>query len=345
MIVETYPTREAWLAARRSPTAIGASEAAAVLGIHPHLDAWSLWQSKRGATADDASPVLARGHRWESAVLAEYEDMSGARVVAPGAHFGRPGHLVTLAATERPWLRESPDAFAVDSTGALGHVEAKTAMDPGAWSPTAGVIIERWADGAEEHVPPHYAVQAYVQLEVTGLPWNDVCALVPHGGWLAVRWVRILRDPETQGQIAAALEAWRDRHLVAGEAPDVDGSRACNRYLAAAFQARPARVATADEAAKLRELARLRSDAKTIEARVAWLTNELVTAAAGARLLVTPVKGAPYGQPQASAGRTTVDAEKLRAEHPEAHAACARRGAPFVTFNTYRFSTEKHHVE
>lgn len=340
MIVETFATRAEWLAARRNPTAIGASEAAAVLGIHPHLDAWTLWQGKRGASSESEGGVLARGHRWESAVLAEYEDMSGARVVAPGAHFGRPGHLVTLASAARPWLRESPDAFAIDPRGDLGHLEAKTAMDPSTWSPTAGVIVERWEDGAELHVPPHYAVQAYVQLEVTGLPWNDVCALVPHGGWLAVRWVRILRDPETQGQIVAALDAWRDRHLIAGEAPDIDGSRSCNRFLAAAFQARAQRVAAPDEAEMVRELARLRAEAKAIGARVDTLANTLVARADGARLLLSPAKGAPYGQPQANAGRTTVDVEKLRAEFPEAHAACARRGNPFVTFNTYRFTEQ-----
>ena len=340
--IETYPTRAAWLAARRDPTSISASEAAAALGVHPHLNAWGLWERKRAAASGGREDeALQRGHRWESAVLAEYEDAAGVRVVRPGAAVGRPEHLVILASAAHPWLRESPDAFAIDPHGlALGHVEAKTAMHRDAWSPERGVVIERWAEGAEALVPPHYAVQGYVQLAVSGLPWNDLCALVLDGSWLAVRWVRLLRDEETQGQLVEALAAWRERHLVGGEAPDVDGSRACNRFLARAFQARPARVATADEAAKLRELARPRAEVKAAEARVDALSNELTAAAEGARLLLSDAKGAPYGQPQRLAGRTTVDAERLRTEFPEAYAACQRTGEASIAFRTYRFEKD-----
>lgn len=344
--IETYPTRAAWLAARHHPTAISASEAAAVLGVHPHLTAWGLWERKRTPTdAGREDEAIQRGHRWEGAVLAEYEDAAGVCVVRPGAAVGRPDHLVILASRVHPWLRESPDAFAIDPhRQELGHVEAKTAMHRDAWSPEHGVVIERWTEGAEALVPPHYAVQGYVQLEVSGLPWNDLCALVLDGAWLAVRWVRLLRDPETQGQIVEALAAWRSRHLVAGEPPDVDGSRACNRFLARAFQARPARLASPDEDAKLRELARLRAEVKAAEGRIDALSNELTAAADGARLLLSDAKGAPYGQPQPSAGRTTVDVARLRADFPEAFAACQRTGEPSVSFRTYRFEKDNDHV-
>lgn len=337
--VAAFRTREEWAEARRSPDTLGASEVAAALGVHPQVEPWALWERKRGiATPDRDAGVLARGNRWEAAVLAEYEDASGGRVVTPDALLGLRRGPVILSRPGVPWLRESPDAFAYDGrTGELGHVEAKTALHRDAWTPEQGVIVERWADGCEALLPAHYAVQAYVQLEVTGLPWNDVCALVPQGGWLAVRWVRLLRDAETQGQIVEAADAWRQRHLIDGEPPPVDGSRPCNRFLARAFQARPARVATADEAARIRELAALRAQRKAIEARAEVLTNELVTAAAGARLTVSAEKGAPYGQPQVIAGRTTVDGARLRAEFPEAFAACSRTGTPSVSFNTYRF--------
>lgn len=344
--IETFATRTEWLAAKKAPATISASEAAAALGVHPHQGPWSLWRAKRGEGSEpEDAAVTTRGNRWEPAVLAEYEDAAGVRVVKPGALVGRPDHLVILASREHPWLRESPDAFAIDPHGlALGHVEAKTAMHRDAWSPERGVVIERWAEGAEALVPPHYAVQGYVQLAVSGLPWNDLCALVLDGGWLAVRWVRLLRDEETQGQLVEALAAWRARHLVGGEAPDVDGSRACNRFLARVFQARPARVATADEAAKIRELARLRAEMKAAEARVDALSNELTAAAEGARLLLSDAKGAPYGQPQRLAGRTTVDAERLRTEFPEAYAACQRTGEASIAFRTYRFEKDNDHV-
>ena len=124
MIVDHYPTREAWLAGRSELTAIGASEAAACLGVHPQLDAWTLWDRKvNGVATESNAAVLGRGQRWEGVVLGEYADASGNRVVEPGAHFGHPGHLITLSNEAFPWLRSSPDAFAWQGA-VLGHVEA-----------------------------------------------------------------------------------------------------------------------------------------------------------------------------------------------------------------------------
>jgi predicted phage-related endonuclease len=347
LIVHEFPTREAWASARRDPLSIGASEAAAALGVSPFMGPWDLWTLKRHQMTQEhgagAEQLLSRGHRWESAVLAEYEDASGHRVVAPASALSRRAAFVMLARRDLAWLRETPDAFAVDArTGELGHVEAKTALRRDGWSPAEGVVVERWADGAEALLPPYYAVQAYAQLAVTGMPWNDVCALVPDGGWLAVRWVRLLRDEDTQREIVDALTAWRAQHLVAGEPPEVDGSRACNRFLATTFKARDARTATPEEAQLLAELARLRAEQKSVERRVDALANNLTHRAAGARLCLSSEPGAPYGQPQVREGRASIDAVRLAAEFPDAYARCLKRSAPSVSFNTYRFDEVRH---
>jgi len=342
VIVETFPTRAAWLAARRNPHAIGASEAAVALGVSPYSDPWALWERKVGRGEDDRTPedveALTRGNRWEPAVLAEYEDASGGRVVEPGAHFGQRGHLVTLSNEAFPWLRSSPDAFAVDRWGVLGHVEAKTALDGDAWTDDRGVIIDHWTDGSETLVPAHYAVQAYVQLAVTGMPWNDLCALVPHRGWLAVRWVRLMRDEATQNALIEALAAWRSRHLVGGEPPPVDGSRACSRHLARLLdppKKRPSRAATSEEAVSMRELAMLRARMKRDEERARLLGNELAAAAGADRITLDGEGKTPFGQAQSTGGRVTIDAAKLKAEFPDAYAACSRTSAESVTFAMY----------
>ena len=345
LVVELFPTKAAWLAARRDPLAIGASEAAAVLGVSPYMDSWALWELKQSQAAKASVPVderdlvaLSRGNRWEPVVLAEYAAESEGTIVEPGEHFGRKGHTVTISNRAFPWLRESPDAFAIDKHGVLGHVEAKTSMDRDAWTQGRGTVVERWTDGSEELIPPHYAVQAYVQLAVTCLPWNDVCVLVPSGGWLEVRWLRLMRDEETQGQIVETLTEWRERHLVGGEPPSVDGSEACNRYLARRFTAvkkREERVATPEEAAKIRGLAELRATGNSAEVRAKVLANELVVSAGEHRVVLE--KGGPFGQTQSTGGRTTIDAKKLEASFPDAYAACIRTGAPSVTFATYGF--------
>ena len=337
LVVERFADREKWLGARRVSDVIGASEAAMALGVSPYGTPWALWERKRGARVEQQADVLQRGHRWESAVLAEYADESGSVMVLP---FGE--GIVTLSRRDLPWLRESPDGFALDRQGVLGQVEAKTAMHAHVWSPEPGVVIDRWDDAHADLVPPHYAIQGYVQLAVTGMAWVDLCALVPRGGWLGVRWVRLQRDVETQAQIVDALATWRERHLVQGVAPELDGSAPCNRYLAARFpvgKAKPARAASEAELALMRRLACLRAQAKAAATESDLIGNALLESAEGHRLLVA---GSPaYGQPQVSAGRTLVDLDGLRAEAPGLVAKHERKSAPSASFNLYRFDTQE----
>lgn len=341
MIVDLYMTREAWLKGRGDPTAIGASEAAAALGVSPFMSGWDLYERKvNGIHVTHDSAVLSRGQRWEGMVISEYAEVSGHRVVSPGAHFGKPGALVTLANESFPWLRASPDAFAYEGS-TLGHVEAKTSLHRDGWSPDAGVVIERWDDEAAALLPPAYAVQAYCQLAVSELPWNDVCALVPEGGWLGVRWVRVMRDDDTQSAIVEDLGAWREKHLVRKEPPPVDGTTACNRFLARTVAKREERPATTEECAAMERLAGLRGEEKKIKEAVKQLGNELVLSSNGARLKFGD-KGAPFGQPQFAAGKTTIDAARLKAEFPQAHAACLRQGAPTVSFRIYGIGEDDH---
>lgn len=341
-IVETFRDRDAWLQSRRQPDTIGASEAAMALGISPYGTPWALWELKRAPTEGARSSVLQRGHRWESAVVAEYAEESGCAVVTPRELYG--ADLVVLANARTPWLRETPDAFARDPHDSrLGQIEAKTAMHAHAWTPERGAVIERWDDAYAEIVPAHYAVQGYVQLYATGLPWVDLCALVPAGGWLQVRWIRLLRDETTQEALVEALGNWRARHLLdGGAAPDTDGSDACNRYLAREtplLATRPSRDATAAERVQMQRLAQIRATEKALDAEGRLLRNHLIESSAGARLLTSGPKG-PYGQPQRTGGRTTVDMQALRAEAADLVARHERKSADGASFNLYRFDKE-----
>jgi len=337
MIPRIYRTREEWLASRDA-LSIGASEAAQALGVSPYGGPFDLWERKQGTpNADNA--VMARGRHWEARVLEDYATEANVQIVEPAIHLsGKPG-IVTLAHDDAPWLRCSPDAF-TRQNGILGGAEAKTATDAGAWTSDLGMILDRWTDDAASMVPAHYAVQVYVSLEISGLPYWDLCALVPAGGWLEVRWVRVMRDVTTQGQILEALADWQDRHLAKGEPPPIDGSGACNRHLSASFQKRDAREATGEELAILMEYAAIKAQAETLKERADLLKNQLIHLSDGARLLAHSGKGAPYGQPQHNKGKISVDTEKLKAEFPEAWAACQKQGASFTTFNLYKFSKE-----
>jgi predicted phage-related endonuclease len=334
MNARIYPDRAAWLASR-DPLSIGASEAAMALGISPYGSPFDLWERKRGVILPD-SPQLARGRKWEARVIEDYAQEADVQVIDPAIHLGGKPGIVTMLHGDFPWLRCSPDAFS-RSNGILGGVEAKTSTDPGAWTPEAGTVIEAWSDDYASLIPAHYAVQVYVSLEISGLPYWDLCAMVPSAGWLEVRWVRIMRDPGTQFQMTLALAKWQELHLVRGTPPPTDGSGACNRHLSAAFTKRPARESTGEELAMLMEFAAIKGQIKALEERSDLLKNQLIQVADGSRLNANSAKGSPYGQPQFNAGKKGIDTEKLASEFPEAFDACQKKGAPFTTFNLYKF--------
>jgi putative phage-type endonuclease len=340
--IETFDSREAWLQSRAAVDVIGGSEAAAVLGVSPYSTAWSLWESKREPKKDKPTEPMKRGNRWEPAVLAEYEDESRIQVITPAAAVGKQhGTIVVLSSHRCPWLRATPDAFGVDQRGTFGQVEAKTAVDATKWSPEPGIVIERWDDSCADIVPPHIAIQNYVQLITSELPWVDACALVPKGKWLVVRWVRIEADPSTQHAIEDALGAWREKHLIRGEAPDVDESDACNRYLAKKFptregKAKLSRAASEAELAWMLELYEARQRIKSDKKRADKLRNQLIESAQG-HLLYTGMGKSPFGQPQFSKGKRSVDMEGLRREAPDLVKKYEEQGSPYTTFNLYRF--------
>jgi predicted phage-related endonuclease len=334
MVAKIYPNREAWLASR-DPLSIGASEAAMALGVSPYGGPYDLYERKRGTIQPD-SPQLARGRKWEARVLEDYAEAADVQIVDPAIHFSGKSGIVTISHQDFPWLRCSPDAFS-RKNGILGGVEAKTATDSGAWTPENGMILDRWTDDAATLIPAHYAVQVYISLEISGLPYWDLCALVPAAGWLEVRWVRIMRDPETQFQMTLALAKWQELHLSRGEAPAIDGSGACNRHLSASFQKRPQRETTGEELGMLMEYAAIKGQIKALEDRADLLKNQLIQISNGARLLTNSGKGAPYGQPQFNQGKTGIDSELLKSKYPEAWEACKKQGQPYVTFNLYNF--------
>jgi hypothetical protein len=304
-LVETYPTRDAWLAARGGTdrTRIGASEVPAILDVDGSFGTpWDVWARKTGAleqrpdTAAEAK-VKARGQRWESVVLAEYADHTGRDALTPGDVVGQPGALVIVRHAVEAWAVCSPDAFTLDPLVGDGAVEAKTDV-AGEWA-RADLTLERAADYTPEIAPAAKLVQCYWQLETTGLAFVDLVCLLPR---YEVRVVRVLRDAGHQAELLDQVGAWRERHLVRGEAPEIDASETCGRWLAKRFPGagKEVREATAEEAALLRELANVKAARKQCEATEETLGNQLhallgdtygVRLATGAKALLIPMKG------------------------------------------------------
>lgn len=343
---EIYPTREAWLAARAGSTAgprIGASEVASILGVAGAFkSAWDIWAEKTGAlpavapTAAEAR-VLSRGQRWERMVLAEYGETSGLDVMEPGEALGQPGALVMVRHAAEEWATCSPDAVVLDPRYGQGYGEAKTDI-AGEWA-REDVTLERADAYREDIAPPAKIAQCYWQIEVSGVPFVDLVCLLPR---YEVRVVRVMADPGYQREILDIVGEWRERHVIRGEAPPVDGSEACGRYLARRYPGRgkDTRAATPEEAAILRELADTKALRKELEEREDVLANQLhaalgdtygVTLDSGAKGLLIPMRG-----------RLTAKLADIEAKHPEIFArlvadGLVTRGADYRQLRLYGF--------
>ena len=193
----TYPTREAWLEARR--TGIGGSDVPAILGLSPWASPLDVWASKMGLDEERESTYsMRRGNHMESFIAEELASEANAIQIA--RRFGSDDFAIVRDPL-RDCLAYSPDALIIDHEGVEVLGEWKSQIRSAA----------KWAEDVPEDV------QAQVQhgMFVMDLPACYVaCDL---GNELA--WKRIERDPSWASEKMPLLLAWWDRHIVGEEAP------------------------------------------------------------------------------------------------------------------------------
>lgn len=218
MRVETFPTREAWLLARRK--GVGASEAATVLG-RGYGGPFSLWSKKVGLIPDDFDPDIAY---WsaidEPAVLRRLGEEAGVNIVHTP--------LTICWSEEYPGLFCSPDGVVAcahrepqycgwNCPDRVAGAEAKS-LDPFA--------LDDW----QESVPEHYLDQLQASMLVTGLPCWYIGARIGR----RFKWARVEADPEwREANLPALLEFVR--RIREEDPPPPDGSDADEDALGARF--------------------------------------------------------------------------------------------------------------
>lgn len=153
LIREHYDNRKDWLKARHY--GIGASDAAAILGLSPWRSNLQLWQDKTGAPKETDSvnnEAVSLGNRLEDPVrrifIAKHPEMEL-------KHY--PYDI--LYQEETPWLRATLDGEITETeTGRKGIYEGKTAtcIKRADWA--------KWSGG----IPENYLVQCIWQLKATG---------------------------------------------------------------------------------------------------------------------------------------------------------------------------------
>lgn len=247
-------TKQEWLAKRR--LGITATDAAAVLGVHPYKSRWDVFADKLGLKPDTAdNEAMYWGRELEDVIARRYMRDTGyqLRALPPGEVLAHPYH---------PWLLGTPDRL-ID---VLGRVwEGKTA----GWR-----AADRWGEAGHGAIPEEYMVQTAVYMAITGFGTCDLAVLI---GGQDYRVYNLKRDHELEEMIIEECERFRTDYIVPGREPPPDASDGCRRWLDAKYPREQADLLIASPEADtlMLRLRQLRSDAATNDERQADIEAQL----------------------------------------------------------------------
>lgn len=189
--------RASWLDTRS--IGLGASEAAAAVGMSPWQTPLELWKLKIGvAKPKDLSgnPSVAQGNRMEPVLREFYMGMH--------PEFTLEYHAYDIIfQEERPWLFATLDGELTDEDGRRGILEIKTA------TPNGKAGWDEWADG---RMKSSYYIQTLHQMLATGYDFVRLfAALYSQNGDITLRQYEIERADVTEDMawlLAQETEFW-----------------------------------------------------------------------------------------------------------------------------------------
>jgi putative phage-type endonuclease len=289
--------RADWLAARRA--GIGASDVPAILGVSDYATAAHVFHDKRGDLVDDAGEPALWGNLLEEPVAREWQRRQRSAIQRVGL----------VARVDQPWAMTTLDrqvlACPMDrdvKTRCALEVKCRSAFKAHQW---------------HSDVPDDVLAQGVWQRYVTGYDHIHVAVLL---GGNELKMATIDYDAALEAHVVGKVTAFRDNHLLPGVEPSWDLARA-QRLIDMDSLMHPERVGELslveiDEVIRYAERSAAKSKA----------TKELAESSARLRELARGaeyVKFADelayrYGQTR----RRAVDFDVLKAQFPEAYAAC-----------------------
>jgi len=233
-------TREEWLVERRK--GIGASDAAAVLGLNPYMGPVAVYNDKIGIGSEVVeTEAMKWGRKLEPFVADAFMDRHPEyRLVTPPEY-----HMVWHP--QLKFIFCTPDRFLDPINGApAAGLQLKT---------VGGYAIRHWP---EDNMPDRYLVQCIHENACN--PERSVWFLDALVGGQAEREYRIERDLALEHEILRRLSAFWEDHVIARVPPPLDSTPASDRLLKHLYPAAGqfVRQATAREAALLDEFRELR---------------------------------------------------------------------------------------
>lgn len=235
----------------------GGSDVAAIIGLSPYADAFSVWADKLELVERPEPTIRQRkGKFFESAICAWYSDETG----NPTEWFD-----TTVQHPERPFMVCTPDAWVLDGSGArVGLMDSKL---------VGFQNYDQWGEPGTDKVPDHYAIQAQWNCSTTEKPWLDLAAALGD----ELRVYRIHRDPAIEAVLLEVVERFWKENVLGQTQPPIGATDTATAYLKKRFpkQVEPLRVATPEEADLMAAYKLAREEWDAMEARYDPLENRI----------------------------------------------------------------------
>jgi len=200
--------RQEWLEERRKH--LGASEAAAVLSLNPHMTPLDVWISKCApelAEEREDTDFLEFGTDLEPAIEKRYIKATGNKVYRPSPAIVIHPQYPELACTP-DGLCDSPEPIVVEYK----------------WES----FSDGFGDPGSDQVPAHFLIQGAHQMACTGRARVDF-GVLHHAP--PIRVYRAHRDLELELELIESLRAWWADHVIKRQEPAIDASESWKNYL------------------------------------------------------------------------------------------------------------------
>lgn len=239
---------------------IGASDIAAILGISPFGNPWTVYARKKGLLGP---PVQTDEMEWGKILEPVIAGKFSLRMDLPIEWWDK-----RIYSKKRPWQYASPDALILTEPQQVLEVKTAGLSKAAEWS------RER---GDAEGIPEYYRVQVEWQLSTLELETAYVAVLIAGSDF---RIYKIRHDPLLEEILLEEVEEFWRQHLLAGVEPPMGGSRQAREYLKKQYprERENLRPATAEEITWLSEYGTVRTKLDALEGRKAELENQLFRA-------------------------------------------------------------------
>lgn len=252
---------------------LGASEIAAVVGIHPYgRSALDVWLEKRGVVQAFAGNENTEwGLRLEEVIAAKYADVHGVTLMPAHAHYH----------PSESWMSATPDRLALSAPEISDFCRGLELKNRNAHD------AHKFGESGSDEVPVDIAAQCHWSMLVTGLTTWDVAVLI---GGNRFRWFRLAYDAEIAASLQEMGHTFWHKHVLAGVEPAIDHTESWTRYIKQKFQGHTdhLRDATAEETEIVVKLRKTRDMRKKYEEEETLFENMLKNAIGDSAGILSP---------------------------------------------------------